>query len=111
MAKYDGTVEKQPAEQMRIRHNFGPALREAELLTAVISVTAKDLDDDSDATSLIVSDDFDIESNNKWVYYGLKGGVDGKKYLVTIRAATDEVVGTAEGGVVEADHLITVKEK
>lgn len=111
MSEYDGKIAKQPSEKFKVRHDFSPDLETDELILTISSIVIIDLANDTDMSSSMLSDQEGIESDGKRIYYGLKGGVDEGQYKVTIKVATDQSVGSAEGGIREVEHFVSVNER
>ncbi len=106
MSKYDGTYTKQVEEKFVVYHDFSPDLISDELLTTISSIVAIKLSDGSDVTASIITDNVDV--NGKEAFYGLIGGEDGEDYKITLSVATDESVGSVDGGIRTAEHFLTV---
>lgn len=108
MGNYEGVTTKQSTEKFLIYHDFAPDLEAGESVTAVSSITAIQLSDGSSAAGMLT--DHQVVSGNK-ISYGIIGGTNGEDYKVTIRAATDQSVGSVDGGVREVTHLIKVRNR
>jgi hypothetical protein len=112
VGRYDGTIEKQPIEQLLITHDFAPDLDEDEIIIANPTIVAIKISDGSDVTSSIITDTKIIDpDNSKRIQYGLVGGDDGEDYKVTITVSTDVNVGTVTPGKREVEHFVQVIER
>ncbi len=95
------SLEKQPAEKLTIGTDFENDLGIGEAITSA-EISAIDLNDGSDAGSLILDGTYSINSSQ--VLQKVKAGADGRRYQITMRAATDAA------HVFEADIVMTVCE-
>lgn len=104
--------EKQPSEEFYIYGSILNVQDETEVINLATSqVTAKDLSDGSDATSIVLNtatkklaDDPDGEYTDNMLGVLCQAGGDGKKYQVTF------LMPTSAGQIFEVDVQMKVKE-
>lgn len=96
---------KQPSEKFPIDVDFALDLVSGETITDE-TVTAINLADDSDASSILLNGDAQIQNGDATlskVVQGIKGGIDGNIYKVSI------LVTTSDSNEYEADIEIIVE--
>lgn len=104
--------EKQPSEEWYVYGSILNVQDPAETINLLNSdVTAKDLSDGSDATSIVLNiatkklaDDPDGEYTDNMLGVLCRAGVDGKKYQITF------LMETSVGQIFEVDVQMKVKE-
>jgi hypothetical protein len=100
---------KQPAEEYPIGVKFGNRLASGVTISSV-AVTAIDLADDSDASSIIINGSYQIGTlaadnitftveSGTVVAQGIKGGVDGSRYKISL-LATDSAGNKHEADII-----------
>lgn len=82
-------VEKQPWEERPIKINLTNSLPKGALVDSITSVTALNVDDDSDVTDVIINGS-EIKENGKWIWIWVKGGVNNMKVHIELRFECDD---------------------
>jgi len=105
MGNYAGVTVKKVSEKYLVFHDFSPDFEPEEVITVVDSISISNLSGGSAAG--VLTDHLQFTGNK--VSYGIKGGVNGVDYKVTLKVATNQSVGSVDGGTREVSHLIQVR--
>ncbi len=106
MSSYRFSIEKQPSEEFPIGVDFAKDLTASETISTAV-VTAIDLSDDSDASSIVLDGSAQIQDGDQTsskIVQKIKAGTDGERYKITFKATTSDL------NIFEADGTMEVKE-
>lgn len=106
MSSYSFSIEKQPFEKLTLGVDFAKDLASSEIISTT-AVTAIDMSDDSDASSIVLDGSAQIQDGDQAsskIAQKVKAGTDGKRYKITYRATTDDPHN------IEADVVMGVRE-
>lgn len=106
---YDGVVEMDPAELLRIYHDFSPEIESGETLT-LVEVTATRRTGSVDAAAALVNVS-DYLYDDTSAFYGFDGeqAEDAEDYDIEVKAWTTKPSGVSQR--LKAKHLIQVRSR